>query len=335
MSTRTSDEIARAARTAVEAAVWAPSVHNTQPWAFAVSGDEISLRANPDRRLRLADEGGRQMLISGGAALFDVRIALRELGYEPEVRVLPDPDRPLLLATVRLRAAGEADEHSRLLYGQIRKRRTHRAGFTGTPLPEDLVDALVAQASTEGACLTPVRSESAVRVLSAMTNAAQAVQGEDRGMSLEMIRWSSPAGSARRDGVPGRGDTGEPRRTFPQHFEQRGYAWGNPRGAEADQSGSTSTGLVAVLTTTGDSREDWLAAGQGLQRVLLHASAHGVRAAFHTQALEFPELRRFLRRYVCSGASPQMIMRLGLVGNEDQDEVAGVRRPVSEVLEES
>ncbi|GAA3789941.1 NAD(P)H nitroreductase [Sphaerisporangium flaviroseum] len=331
MNTRTSDEIARAARTAVEAAVWAPSVHNTQPWSLAVRGDEISLRADPDRKLRLADAAGRQMLISGGAALFDVRIALRELGYEPEVRVLPDPDRPLLLATIRMRAAGQADEHSRLLYGEIKKRRTHRAGFTDAPLPEDLVEALVAQASTEGACLTPVRSEAAMRVLAALTNAAQDVQSDDRGMSLEIIRWSGPPGSVRQDGVPARGHTGEPRRTFPQHFDQRGYAWGNPCGSETDQSTSTSTGLVAVLTTPGDSREDWLAAGQGLQRVLLHASAHGVRAAFHTQALEFPELREFLRQHVCSGAFPQMIMRLGLA----QGEVGSVRRPVSDVLEEN
>ncbi|MEV5891364.1 nitroreductase family protein [Nonomuraea fuscirosea] len=35
---------------AVEAARWAPSVHNTQPWTFSVSGEEISLKADTDRR---------------------------------------------------------------------------------------------------------------------------------------------------------------------------------------------------------------------------------------------------------------------------------------------
>ncbi|MGW0801519.1 nitroreductase family protein [Nonomuraea sp. NPDC002799] len=33
----------------VEAGRWAPSVHNTQPWTFAVSGEEISLRADTIR----------------------------------------------------------------------------------------------------------------------------------------------------------------------------------------------------------------------------------------------------------------------------------------------
>ncbi|WP_285591452.1 nitroreductase family protein, partial [Herbidospora sp. NBRC 101105] len=35
----------------VEAATWAPSIHNTQPWSFAIAGEEISLRADMDRRL--------------------------------------------------------------------------------------------------------------------------------------------------------------------------------------------------------------------------------------------------------------------------------------------
>ena len=82
-------------RSAVEAATWAPSVHNTQPWLFSRSGDRISLRADSDRRLGIVDPDGREMLISCGAALFTLRVAVREMGREPEVRLLPDPDRPL------------------------------------------------------------------------------------------------------------------------------------------------------------------------------------------------------------------------------------------------
>src|SRR5690606_40254205 len=75
-------------RAAVEAAVWAPSVHNTQPWSFCVSGAEVRLSADPERRLRVTDPDGRQMLISCGAALFNLRIALRALGHRPVVRLL-------------------------------------------------------------------------------------------------------------------------------------------------------------------------------------------------------------------------------------------------------
>jgi hypothetical protein len=329
MDTRTPEVIAAAVHTAVQAALWAPSVHNTQPWSFVVEGEEIALRADSDRKLRIGDVAGREMLVSCGAALMNVRLALRALGHETRVRVLPDPDRPALLATVRLGGTAEADEHTRLLYDQVERRRTHRAGFTEAPVPDQLVEELVRQADVEGTRLTPVRSEVAVRVLAALTGAAQDVQSQDRVFTLEVIRWARPPGSARAEGVPAGGYPREPRRTRP-HFAQRDYAHGHPWGSDTDQFAATSTGLLAVLTTPGDSRQDWIAAGQALQRLLLHACAHGVRAAFHTQALEMFHLREFLRHELLSGEYPQMIMRLGFTDDDSE----AVRRPITEVLEE-
>jgi hypothetical protein len=42
------------------------------------------------------------MLISCGAALYGLRLAVRSLGYQPAVEPLPDPARPRLLARVTL-----------------------------------------------------------------------------------------------------------------------------------------------------------------------------------------------------------------------------------------
>ena len=94
----TAEEIVRYV---VSRAVWAPSVHNTQPWRFAADGGpRISLHADVERRLAVADPDGREMMISCGAALFTIRLALRSLGYIPETRVLPDPAQPDLVAQV-------------------------------------------------------------------------------------------------------------------------------------------------------------------------------------------------------------------------------------------
>ncbi|WP_079320906.1 hypothetical protein [Microbispora sp. GKU 823] len=329
VNAQTSEGIAQAAKAAVEAALWAPSIHNTQPWTFGVSGDEICLRADPDRKLRVSDPTGRQMTISCGAALFNVRITLQVLGYEPEVRRFPDPERPLLLATVRVRPGREPGEHTRLLHAEIERRRTHRSGFTALPVPDPLMDALVAEAASEDGHLMPIGSDAAARVLAALTGAAQDVQSQNRLFVLELMRWARPPGSSRRDGVPAAGYPTDPRRMYPQHFAQRDYARGHEWGMAPDEQVSASTGLVALLTSAGDGREDWLRAGEALQRMLLHASAYGLSVAFHTQALEMPELREFIRRHLCSGEPPQMIMRLGFVIDESQS----VRRAASDVLE--
>ncbi|MFC4059245.1 Acg family FMN-binding oxidoreductase [Planomonospora corallina] len=330
MRTHTAEETAQDLRTAVEAATRAPSVHNTQPWSFAVRGDEISVRADSDRKLRSGDESGREMLVSCGAALFNTRVALRALGHEPVVRVLPDPDRPSLVATVRPGPAVEPDEHTRMLRAEIERRRTHRAGFADLPVSDELLDDLSVQALTEGATLTPVRAPAAVRVLGALTVAAQEIQAHDRRFGLEVIRWGRPPGSTRSDGVPADAYPREAVQTEP-HFAQRDYAGEHAWGYEADRNAAASTGVVALLTTPGDTRREWVAAGQALQRVLLHASACGVSAAFHTQALELAHLREVLRQELCSGEHPQMIMRLGITLDTPPETR---RRGLAETLEE-
>src|SRR6516225_4285696 len=130
------------ARYVVAAAVWAPSVHNTQPWRFTAGGQQISLHADAGRQLRVADPDGREMMISCGAALFTARLAVRSLGFVPEADVLPDPGRPLLVARLSWPRRAARTEFEQRLFGLVRQRRTHRSGFDPVPLPPGLLAEL-------------------------------------------------------------------------------------------------------------------------------------------------------------------------------------------------
>src|SRR5207248_981878 len=127
-------EPGQTAHRAVAAAVYAPSVHNTQPWWFCHEEREISVYADADRRLAAADPDGREMLMSCGAAVLTLRLALRHLGYASEVEILPDPGLPSLVAQVRWAERVPATPHEERLLAEIEQRRTHR----GTFLPGEL-----------------------------------------------------------------------------------------------------------------------------------------------------------------------------------------------------
>ena len=116
----------------------APSVHNTQPWRFRAGPYAIELYADPRRRLRV-DRDGREMLISCGAALYGLRLAVRSLGYLPAVELLPDPARLRLLARVQLGAAAPMTSGERQLLEAVPHRHTHRGPFATGPLPAGLL----------------------------------------------------------------------------------------------------------------------------------------------------------------------------------------------------
>jgi hypothetical protein len=69
--------------------------------------------------------------------------------------------------------------------------------------------------------------------------------------------------------------------------------------------------LLAVLATAGDGPMAWLAAGQGLERVLLTAAREGLRASVIDACARNPELRYRLAEQLKPPGVPQMVLRLG------------------------
>jgi nitroreductase len=317
------------ARFVVEAAVNAPSVNNTQPWWFYGADHEIGLHADDERRLRVADPDGREMMISCGAALFTARVALRYLGIVPKVRVLPEQGLPTLVAKINWTETAPVTESERELFAAIPRRRTHRGGFDAEPLPEGLLAMLIDETAKERATLRILSDEAQRHALAAVVEAADFALRRDPARAREEYSWAPPPGSARRDGVPAtaypaRQERIEP--NFPARDFAHGHGWGLPPSGQGQLH--RTAGAVAVLTTQSDRPDDWIGAGQALQRILLLATSCGISAALHSQPLEISQLRDFIGDQFCDRAHAQMVLRFGTTG-----EVAvSVRRPVDDVL---
>ncbi|MFG2823318.1 Acg family FMN-binding oxidoreductase [Kitasatospora sp. NPDC048365] len=305
MTTLTLD--AQALEMLISAAVAAPSVHNTQPWHFRLVPETSSLevRSVPERSLPVLDPQGRALHISVGAAVFNLRTAARRLGRAPEVRLLPDPAEPGLLASVGLDEPAAVHLNSTdTLYEAIWHRHSIRSPFTGPPVPAAVLAELAEAALTEDAALYLPDREETERLLH-LTAEAERRNTTDPGQRQESRSWIQRPGAPY--GIPaaalGPQDAGGhlPMRDFGALQPERHLV---PAAFEAEPR-------IAVLATRGDRPADWLRAGMALQHVLLAATVHQVRASLLHQAMEWRNLRWAARDAHHGPGHVQMLIRLG------------------------
>ena len=313
---------ARAHRLLAEACR-APSVFNTQPWAWRIRPDHLMLFADHSRRLAVADPQGRNLTVSCGAALHHLQVAARATGWEPTVERLPDRAAPALLARIRLRPAVPTPSAADELLA-LHKRTTDRRRFTSWPIPDESLERLAGVArtfGTEALPLTDVVSRFHTELLVAR---ALNLQGRDPAVAQEQQQWLN-----RRDAL------GVPLSTVPSvptTRESHRSRFGTGCLEESGRDVEGSDGLV-LLYAAEDSPASWLRCGEALSALWLDAVHHGLSMVPTTQVVEVAETRSALQHQVLPpGTHPLLLVRVGWQAIGRDDSGATPRLSVEDVL---
>src|SRR5690348_15357341 len=118
---------------AAEFAGLAPSIHNTQPWRWRVTGSTLELRAVRDRQLERSDPEGHLLLISCGAALHHALTALAAEGWHSDVHRMPQAADPDLVASITVTSRTAASAEAMHALQTLRIRRTDRRPVSDLP----------------------------------------------------------------------------------------------------------------------------------------------------------------------------------------------------------
>jgi len=314
---------------AAAAATRAPSSHNTQPWRFRIVGDRLLILADYDRHLPVIDRERRQLLMSCGCALFNARVAIRARGYEDRVSL---PDEGIgtsdVVATLELGEHIISSEADLALWRAIPERRTNRRAFQSRPVSAAEFELLADTAKLHGVWMVrldpPQKHE-----LAGAIDAADRLQFGDPAFRHELASWLTPVLSRRRDGIPFIEKEYGSNMPFAVMRALRSAGLGDQL-AEIEKELVEGAPVVAVFGTAGDAPYDWLACGQALEAVLLHATHLGLSASFLNQVLEVPGSRARVAGLAGRPGFPQMVIRLGYAAEPVKH--AAPRRDLDEVL---
>jgi hypothetical protein len=286
------------------------------------------LAADTTRGLIVADPDSRELVLSCGAALFNLRLALRKLGRDSRLQLLPDSSDSRVLARVDVVDGLPATSTEQRLAAAIPRRHSHRGDFDQRPISPELAVRLQQAAAAGGAELHYVHDPGPRARIEQLTREAEWTQSADNRFRDELADWTPPPGSMRRDGVPASAYSAD-RGIHAEAVGARDFDSG--RGFGSLEAGTPNRGLLAILTTSGDLQRDWLQAGMSLGAVLTTAAAHWVFAGLHSQVIEVPPLRAELRRELVTADHPQLVLQFGHASHASTTP----RRDASEIMDTS
>lgn len=300
-------------------AVLAPSGHNTQPWTFRIVDEGIEVHADYTRSLPVADPQGRELLLSVGAAIANLRIAAAHFGYESTVCYADTPD-----AFVALRETCNPDESLTRLFPAIPQRHTIRTDFDSREIEPEALDR-VCDLVESSEYLRFVVPHDRQRAGELVAMAEQRLMS-DESFRGELAEWVRPNETSAGDGITGDafGVPGPLSALAPWLI--RTMDVGENRAKHDRELVEHAAGLIVV--TSDDDRISLLRAGEWLERLLLTLTLQGVQYAFVNQPVEVPDLRKELWQLIRTPKPPQLMLRIGYT---DATQRPMPRRPVQAV----
>jgi hypothetical protein len=306
-------------------AVLAPSAHNTQPWKFRIVDKGVEVFADYSLRLPIIDPDDRELLMSVGAAITNLRVAAAWFGFETTVLYPSRSEQSVPVAVVAIRETCLPDPKLVALFPAIRRRHTNRSPFTDEPIGTDAASAICDVIETYPETLHALREQHRVAVGDLVTEANRLLMSRPavRGELADHLRSST---DAQRDGIP-TDSLGINAPAVMAAWVLRNMNLSEVQ-AERDRERLDRSALMVVLTAD-DDRTSLIQAGEILERLLLTITLHGVQYAFVNQPAEVPPLRRRLQDLALMTRPPQMIVVAGCAGESAR---ATPRRAVQTAL---
>ena len=175
---------------AVTLACRAPSLHNSQPWRWIADG-ALHLFADRTRLVPATDSSGREMILSCGAVLDHLRVAIAAAGWDTTIARFPDPTQPDHVAAVEFDPLPIVGGTQRARADAIHRRRTDRLPFAAQRGWATLESTLRGLVDGEVVMLDVVPDDARPQLADA-SRLTESLRRQDPTYQSELRWWTSP-----------------------------------------------------------------------------------------------------------------------------------------------
>ena len=298
-------------------AILAPSSHNSQPWMFNVSDDEILLYADRSRWLSVADADKREIYISLGAALENLIIAAEHFGYNCSFSAFPGEED--LVALVSLQAGIPAPSNP-VLFPAITSRQTNRNPYEMQALSQADLNHLLSLSSHPDVAVFLSQDSDTIEAFRELVVEADGILYSDINYKSELGRWLG-------QGVMGPRGVEAKLAQLAVVFLDVG-----PEQIRQDSELINLTPCIGFICTAENDSLSSVKAGQVLERLWLAATARGIALHPMSQPLEVPETKERLAALIPSGSEKRVVQQTFRLGYAALKAAPSNRRPLETVL---
>ncbi|MDR2192606.1 MAG: hypothetical protein LBO62_07005 [Endomicrobium sp.] len=289
-------------------AIKAPSGHNTQPWKFKINENSIEILPNFTKSLPAVDESNRELYISLGCALENLRIAARHLGYNYDIAAQNEQG-----IIVNLVKASSSTENS--LYSQIEKRQTNRSVYNNQKIPDETIkylENIILQPNTQ--VYFAKIGENFANSLTQYILRGNEIQMNDNDFKDELILWmrfNKREVKKTQDGLAYNA------MGFPAIARFLGKlivgAYLKPdKQNKADLKKINSSSHFLLFTTKNNTVFEWIDLGRTLERILLETTRLNLANAYMNPPCEIEVLANEIKNTLTiNNEYPAILLRIG------------------------
>lgn len=290
----------------VERATKAPSGHNTQPWLFKINIDSIEVHPNFAKSLPIVDPHNRELFISLGCAIENLRIAATVRGYNSTISIADNG-----VTTIGF----SENETCSALFEQIVRRQTNRRVYNGLSINDSTIQELCSIFSEEGVYLHCYKKGSAeFNAISDAIRKGNMIQMSDSSFIKELKSWMRYNKSEATKSCDGLSYAVFGAPNLPRWISKSIIAsvLNGKSQNRSDEKKIRSSSHFALFTTSMNTITEWINLGRYLQRFLLTCTKMGIASSFLNPPCELRELSELLAQSLTIlGEYPTIILRLG------------------------